>query len=321
MTNDLIHEAARQARKSRTQRVDSPPPLCLTDRDLAILHAVTQQRLLTVTEVTWLFFSKGGAAGRGPASAAARRLRVLYDAGLVARVFRPVRLGEGQKAIAYTLDRAGAYELARAGLMPPEALVVRRRQVEPLFYDHTLAVARVWAALGAASAATRGLRLAHWRGESELRQASAAEGQRQLEAGEREAGGAGPLIPDGAFHLTLEAEGARVLRARFCLEVDRATEERREVTAKLRWLAASPEYRSHFLLFAILGERRLRSLADVLGRVVEDDPSLQDRVLVAEAVGLTPQTVLTAWRVLPSGECRPLVPQAVRVTNTTVAGR
>jgi hypothetical protein len=81
------------------------------------------QSMLTLTESAWPFLARGPPTGRGAWSAAARRPRLWYDAGLLARVWCPARLGEGSQAIiADTLDRAGADALARSGPVGVAAL-------------------------------------------------------------------------------------------------------------------------------------------------------------------------------------------------------
>src|SRR5436190_6760874 len=104
-------------RQPRHRRPDDRPHVVLSARDLAILRDVAEQRLLTAELLAWRHFPSQTTTPveeRETVSwAAQRRLKVLWQAGYLQRVFRPVRLGEGQAAIVYALDEPGAIVLAQ----------------------------------------------------------------------------------------------------------------------------------------------------------------------------------------------------------------
>jgi hypothetical protein len=223
-----------------------------------------------------------------------------------------VRLGEGQAAIVYALDEPGATVLAQHHDADRDRFAVRRGQhaVEALFIEHTLGVARCWAALATACERTANLRLVGWRGESALRRAGLAERVRVRRAeSEREV----PVLPDGTGCLVLDG----VHRARCFLELDMGTASNAVLADKLRAYAAylrTAHYAETYgeasclLLWVAAGARRLENALRTLGGAVRDEPALRGRVLAAALGGLDPGTILgPVWRVADSGERRAVV--------------
>ena len=312
---------ARPARRPRHRRPDERPRVVLSGRDIAILRDVAEQRLLTADLIAWRHFP--GRAGT-PVEARAtvswavqRRLQLLWQAGYLRRVFRPVRLGEGQAAIVYALDEPGATVLAQHSDVDRDRFAVRRGQytVESLFIEHTLGVARCWAALATACERTANLRLVDWRGESALKRLGLAERVRVRRAeSEREV----PVLPDGTGCLVLD--GAH--RARCFLELDMGTATNAVIADKVRAYAAylrTAHYAEMYgeasclLLGVAAGTRRAENALRTLAGAARDEPALRGRVLVAALEELTPGTILgPLWRVAGSGERRPLVRQGLR---------
>jgi hypothetical protein len=314
------HEA-RKRRQPRDRRPDEPPRLVLSARDLAILRDVGEQRLLTAELIAWRHFPGRGdtpVEDRDAVSwAVQRRLKLLWQAGYLQRVFRPVRTGEGQAAIAYALDEAGATVLARHSDADREKLGVRRgrRPLETLFLDHTLAVARCWAALATACERTANLRLVDWRGESALKREGLAERVRVRAAeSEREI----LVMPDGTCCLVLDDAH----RARYFLEVDMGTASNTVVAEKMRAYAAyvlTAHYAEHygegrcFVLWVAAGPRRLQNALRTIGRVAAEEPALRERILGATLDDMTPGRVLDPiWQVAGSEERRALVRHGIR---------
>lgn len=308
-------------RQPRHRRPDVPPRIVLSRRDLAILRDVAEQRLLTADLVAWRHFpSREGPPVEARAKvswAAQRRLKLLWQAGYLQRVFRPVRLGEGQAAIAYCLDDLGATALAQHHAVDRDRFPVRRGQrlVETLFIEHTLGVARVWAALATACARTANLRLEDWRGEQALKRAGMAERVRVRRAeSEKEV----LMMPDGAGCLVLDG----VHRARYFIELDLGTATNAVLADKIRGYAAylrtdhyAETYGEEqcFVLWVASGARRLENALRALGGHVMQEPALRGRVLGAELDAINPGTVLEPiWRVVGTGEVRALVRGGVR---------
>ena len=313
-------------RQPRHRRPDERPRLVLTDRDLAILADVAEQRLLTADLIAWRHFPSHTAtpveARETVSWAVQRRLQLLWQAGYLQRIFRPVRLGEGQAAIVYALDELGATALAQHSDADRDRFAVRRGQhaVEALFIEHTLGVARCWAALATACERTENLRLVDWRGESALKREGLAERVRVRRAeAEREV----LVMPDGTGCLVFEG----VHRARCFLELDMGTATNAVLADRVRAYAAylrTAHYAETYgeasclVPWVTAGTRRLQNALRTLGDAVRNEPALRGRVLVAALTALTPGTILEPiWHAADSGERRALVRQGLRFASTT----
>ena len=294
MTSHAQHSPSLALRKHPSRRLATPPALQLTERDLAILDALRQHHLLTGIHVTWLFFPGSPARARGVAPAAARRMRLLYDARLVKRIVRPGPQ-RAQEPIAYALDRGGAYELVAAGLAGSDHIHVRAPLPWPAQYDHDLAVSGVWAVLGAACTGGADWRLAEWRGSRELWAAMVPVRHEQMGSGQGNRAQA--RLPDATFQLTA-APGVQAQCAPFCLVVDHPTDLASEVGARLQRIAACPSFHDHVLLVVAQSAGRLNYLGPARSAVAMA-PALADRLLAADMEALTPQTALGAWQPVP----------------------
>ena len=149
------------SRRSRFVRTPEQSPMILQDRDIEILEVLYQYRFLTTTLISDLFFNSK--------SKALRRLRQLYDNGLVARVFRPVVVGSAE--IIYCLDNHGVSILARhLGIDRGEIDWSRRSfaRLKSLFLDHALEISRFRVAMNLAVRDDPGLELLFWKYDNEL---------------------------------------------------------------------------------------------------------------------------------------------------------
>src|SRR3972149_6574687 len=142
----------------------------ITSRDLDILVAVYRFRFLTRQLVEWAFFSREDGDFDRRSSLAARRLQVLYEAGYVQRLVMPVLPGTGRSPAVYALSSRGADSVAaHLGVDRGEVdWTPKHNRATAFFMEHTLAIARLGAALPAALRGT-GFPIGRWAGEAELR--------------------------------------------------------------------------------------------------------------------------------------------------------
>ena len=130
-------------------------------RDIDILEAIHNYRFLTTSQVASLFF--------GTKKRAERRLRKLYDAELVDRIFRPVVTGTAE--IIYVLNRTGISILSQQTGMDTEDIEVsqqRARKLKPLFLDHFIDINQFRVALTLGSEANS-FDVLFWKYENEYR--------------------------------------------------------------------------------------------------------------------------------------------------------
>lgn len=257
------------SRASRIRRPSTPPPIRLTERDLDILESVGRVRFLTATLVEWLHFPPGaGERARGFSSSCRARLRLLWQAGYLERLWPDRFSGPA----VYALGRRGVEALvAHRGCSPSDLASLGRKVPGALFLQHTLAVARVYAAVVVALRAVPEVRLADFRGEHAFkgpgchdRLPDPADGRRRL-----------PVVPDGLLVLE-RADGRRRL---VFLEVDRATMVLARVAARVRGYEAyrlghGPSlFRARFgyppdfgVALVASTPRRLEALRETVGR-------------------------------------------------------
>src|SRR5262245_19253988 len=97
----------------RRARSEQLPGFSLTQRDIAIVQAVWENRALTAEHIETLFFPQSVVQGRKQThSNCQTRLRQLYHRGLLLRTEQPTAIGEPRKPLVYWLDRAGAQLIA-----------------------------------------------------------------------------------------------------------------------------------------------------------------------------------------------------------------
>lgn len=119
-------------RLPRNKRVEEPPPMRLTKRDIAIIKAVYDYRVLRGDQIQALFF--------GSQSTASYRLSRLYQYGFLERHFLPTLGGLANSPTLYTLDKAGMGILRRTCGFGPQDFSrnLARKELSPLFLDHIL---------------------------------------------------------------------------------------------------------------------------------------------------------------------------------------
>jgi hypothetical protein len=237
----------------RHKRHPHPPTLRLTERDIQVVLAVHEYRVLRRDQIQRLHFPSRNTANE--------RLKRLYQHRFLERRWLPVEYGQGAGQAIYLLDQRGADLAADRQGVDRGALgwSQARNQVRLLFLQHQLMVndARIAFALAAQRA---GYRIERWLGQEAL----AAHPDRvpivTANGSERRLA----LIPDGYFVLNL---GNR--RSHFFLEVDRGTlpnrRWRQRMQGYLAYVASgaySARYRTHSLRVLVIttGARRAENL-------------------------------------------------------------
>lgn len=282
-----------RSRRRRDQRADQPSPMRLTERDLQILDAVHQCRILRQDQLETLFF--------GSRSATQRVLARLFQHGYLARQFLPVLTGRSPTL--YVLDRRGAEALrAYRGEDNPRW----QRGDRPLktdFIAHTMAINDMRVAVTRACT-TLGYGLVEWRSESALKTGYARVVARMASGRLRRL----PVVPDSYFVLDTPLG-----RAHFFLEVDRGTEKRTQFQAKIEAYLeyyASGAYETRYgtkslrIVTVVPSPQRLLQLQDVTEAV-----SGKRRFWFALATDIAPTTVLAApiWHIAGETQPEPLI--------------
>lgn len=197
----------------------------LMPRDLEVLKAVYEYRVMTHAQLTKLVF------GNNHPSVATKRLYALYHNGYLERLFLPVRGGVAVSPTLYLLAEKGAQELAISGEYLNFYWSRDHLKVGTLFLSHTLAISEFRLRVTLACRAA-GIPLVEWRGERDLKNdydripiTTPSGHTRQV-----------PIIPDGYFVLQT-TEGKR----HFMLELDRGTMEAKRFRAKVEGYTAYVE--------------------------------------------------------------------------------
>jgi len=260
----------------------------ITPRDLDILVAVYRFRFLTRQLIEWALFAREDGDFDRRSSLAARRLQVLHEAGYVQRLLLPVLPGTGRSPAVYALSSRGADAVAAH-------LGIDRQQIDwrpkhnratAFFMEHTLAIARLWAALTAALRGT-GFQIGRWVGEAELR-------RWEMRGYDRESGRMIPIRPDGYMELMWPDESF----APFFIEVDMGSETNARVGRKLRayqdlrreMARNDLRIQKFYLLVVTSGQRRMDNLRRIASKALA-----QSFCFFATLEDLHPTRVLTAW--------------------------
>ncbi len=267
-------------RLPRLKRASSEflPGFSLTQRDIAIVEAVSEYRALTAEHIETLFFPQSVVQGRRQTNSNCQtRLRQLYHRGLLLRKEYPTAIGEPRKPLVYWLDRAGAALLATTRGIEFSEVGWRpgRQKVGLQFLAHLLDTNTVRVHV-VRSAQAHGFFVSEWRSEDMLRKAHAADrvtivtpqGTRQEAT----------VIPDSYFVLTIPTVGAEPLRYPCFVEIDRRTvtgqasewshgqhDWAKKILTYLAYIrsgkyAARYGTRQGRILTATIGERRLANL-------------------------------------------------------------
>jgi len=199
---------AHRKRLPRHRRVTNPPRMRLTARDMAVVLAVRDYRVLRRDQIQRLLFPSQNTANY--------RLQLLFQHGFLERRWRPVEYGQNPGQAIYLLGKRGADLLAKSIAVPSE-IVARQgvsNTVHSPFLQHALSVSdvRVAFTIGAQRA---GYCIERWIREDGLK----AAGDYVYTSYNTETPRQVAIIPDAYLALRL---GDR--RAHFLLEVDRATE-------------------------------------------------------------------------------------------------
>lgn len=195
-------------RLPRHLRVANPPPMRLTARDVQVLQAVQDYRVLRRDQIQRLLFPSRNTANY--------RLQRLYQHGFLERRWRPVEYGHGAGQAVYLLGKRGEGLLTQS--LTTDSQTAKgagpSNTVRSPFLEHVMAVNDVRIAV-TVSAQRAGQRIEQWAREDELK----ATHERAYVTTASGAQRSVAIIPDAYFVLGLEDR-----RAHFLLEVDRATE-------------------------------------------------------------------------------------------------
>ena len=236
------------------KRVEDPPPMRLTARDVLIILAVYQFRILSTPQIEVLYFKSS--KPRGCLTSCQRRLQLLFHHGFLDRIELPVKLGEGRAPYVYVLDECGAdlvakeKEVDRANVSWNE----KHNQLGDQFVEHTLAVNDFRIAIRLLSESGK-FKLSSWIGESEFRSASMKERVPSRMRGARVVRN----FPDGYFQLFVKEAKPD---AHFFLEVDQGTMSNAKWREKVQ---AYHEFRVRGLSETHFGTRNYRMLTVVSG--------------------------------------------------------
>lgn len=262
----------------------------ITSRDLDILVAIYRFRFLTRELIEWVFFSGEACADFGRrSSASGRRLQALHEAGYVERLVLPMLPGAGRAPLVYALSSRGADAVAGHLGIDREDVdwLPRHNRATAFFLEHTLCIARLWAALTVALRGT-GVTIDEWIGESALR-------QRGIRVYDYEANRHLPLRPDGYFVLLFPNNTVDPL----FVEMDMGTETNARVATKMRaydsyrrrGFEEGFRYGSFDVLVVTNGRKRMENLIRVTKYAIDGRLGL-----FATLDALHPDRVLACWQ-------------------------
>lgn len=259
----------------RSRHVRTPhnlEPIRLTGRDVDILRAVGEYRILTTGQICKLFFRS--------IHKARKRLFKLWQHHLIDRRFAAVRFGEGSSNTLYVLSRQGARMLAMQPRLsqsvstpaPPE------RNGSPLFLDHTLARndLRIVLTLGCRREAE--VELISWEQNKSIKENVTLITGEQYRQVVRV-----PLFPDATFVIRHHDRSKK-----FYLEIDRGTTSLKRLARKLlaynTLLRRDDQIRGqgseHIVLLAVTNETRANNLRQVIGQIPDDRATAAKRFIV-----------------------------------------
>jgi hypothetical protein len=239
--------------------------------------------------IEWVFFSNEGADLDRRSSASGRRLQALHEAGYVERLVLPMLPGAGRAPLVYALSSRGADAVAGHLGVDREDVdwLPRHNRATAFFMEHTLAIARLWAALTAALWGT-GVSIDRWIGEGALR-------KRDIRVYDYDADRYLPLRPDGYFELAYPDDSVCC----FFAEIDMGTETNARVARKMRaydsyrrrGFEETFEYDTFSVLVVTNGRKRRENLIRVTRHAIEGRLGH-----FATLDALHPERVLTGWQ-------------------------
>lgn len=247
-------------RQSRHERRSGPGQIMIQERDVRILRLLAEYRLLTTSQLHGMCF--------GARSKALRRLRQMYDAGLIDRIHRPVIRGSSE--IVYILTKKGHGLFQQSG---GYADADRFSEFKPVaketslfFLDHELALIAFRLALDKECRDAQ-TEILFWKSDHELR--VSRDGKRRILRVQTFDGDILPLLPD-AFC------GIRTMKGKsyYFVEMDMGSESLKRVERKFKAYTAflvSGEFRRmwEFKAFRVLiltsSEKRRDNLIQLAG--------------------------------------------------------
>jgi len=224
LSDSQVTDTGRRKRVSRFTR-NASSSIRIRERDIEILEALYSYRLLTTSQLASLFFRTK--------KRAERRLRKLFDAELIERVFRPVVVGSAE--ILYVLDKGGMNLLAHARGIDRGAIQATRaraKKLKPLFLDHFIEVNQFRLSV-TLSAPRHRCEMLFWKYDHELQNKN----DKGVLISDRVVDPENPtqripITPDGFFGLETPKG-----KAYFFVEVDRATMDNPRFKRKMRGYA------------------------------------------------------------------------------------
>ncbi|HET8579446.1 MAG TPA: replication-relaxation family protein [Nitrospiraceae bacterium] len=147
-------------RLSKFRRIENAVPHVLTDRDMAIIAAVADYRLLSRSQIQRLL-------GFGTVTRVNFRLQKLFHHGYLARHF--LLLFKGSSQAIYTLDRLGLPVAAERLGKDVATLWRPKEMLSPLFLTHELALNDVRMAFELAARAHNDHQVVTWRAAEETK--------------------------------------------------------------------------------------------------------------------------------------------------------
>lgn len=209
------------SRLPRYKRATTPPPMQITDRDVAILDAVCDMRFLTSDQIQLLLFSPS------TASSCRRRLSLLYHNAYLDRMLVPTKNAFGSTRAVYVLSRKAAEFVARSRHGDIRDLDWRPDELdrELYFIRHTLAI-NDFRIMTTVTASARRMTL-EWIDERTLRRRE----MKDYVNDPKNDGHRLAVVPDGYFLLKDDGHDNA-----FVLELDRGTVEEKPFKAKIRAL-------------------------------------------------------------------------------------
>ena len=184
----------------KRKTISSNKPIHITKRDKTLLETIREYGLVSTEHVRHLLFPSF--------SRARKRLRQLWQHGLLVRLDRPTKIGEGTKMKLYRISRKGERLLTSDD--KKAANVNRARPVSSSYAEHLLAINRFRVCMNLAARKTDGVSLSDWMSDRQsVLRVSVQNGRGQLRM---------TLVPDGAFSLLADR-----LVYRYFLEVDRGS--------------------------------------------------------------------------------------------------
>jgi len=274
----------------------------LQERDIDILDALSSYRLLTTSQLARLFFTTK--------KRAERRLRQLYDAELVERIFRPVVRGSAE--ILYALDREGVNLLAQEqGRDRAEIQTARTRakSLKPFFLDHFIEVNQFRLSI-TLSAPNHNSKLIFWKYEHELQNKN----KKGVLISDRVTDPDNPsqkipVTPDGFFGLETPRGNAY-----FFVEVDRGTMDNQRFRRKMRgyaryWADNVFQEKWGYKRFRVLTATTTRRVPNLLKTTSQlKDTRLLPMFCFTDRANVTPEEILgEVWRTPNQAEAQSIV--------------